>query len=106
MRAGSLRFRAAFYNAETGTLGHDLNYLEQFSRQADVREVRYVEAEQQSLQIAEDLKRFTVRYDSKTKSVDHSWRIKFDGSFYNVVKVNNTDRFKKMVSFDAVRIDD
>lgn len=105
MRAGSLRFKASFLVAQTSTLGHELDYSLKFSRQCDVQEVRYTETETQSLQIAEDLKRFTVRYDNNTKTVNQGWRIRFDGDDYNVVRVNNTDRFKKMIRFDAVRID-
>lgn len=105
MRAGNLRFKAEFLDAETSTLGHELDYTPRFSRQCDVQEIRYGETEQQDLQIAEDVKRFVVRYDNSTNAVDHGWRIRFDGNDYNVIKINNTDRFKRMLKFDAVRID-
>lgn len=105
MRAGSLRFKAEFLDAETSTLGHELDYTVKFARQCDVQEVRFSEAEQQALQMAEDIKRFIFRYDNSTSTVNHGWRIRFEGDEYNIIKVNNTDRFKRSIKFDAVRID-
>ena len=105
MRAGNLRFKAEFLDAATSTLGHELDYTVRFSRQCDVQEVRFSESEQQALQMAEDVKRFILRYDNDTSTVNHGWRIRFADDDYNIIKVNNTDRFKRSIKFDAVRID-
>lgn len=105
MRAGALRFKAEFLKPGDKTLGHSLSYTFAFHRRCNVQEIQYSEQERESLQMAEDIKRFTFRYDKTVSQVDHGWRIRFEGADFNIVRVRNTDRFKKKIEFDVVRLD-
>lgn len=106
MRSGLLTEKAIFSSPYTESLGHVTSYKEEFARWCDIREVKYSEQEIDSLNVAQDISQFCVRYDPKTLKVTHAWRIEHESLTYSILRIYKADRKKQWIKFDAVAIDE